>query len=299
MVSKIQSITDIIRSRYSCRGYQNRPVSQNILDELLDFIHQNSTGFLGTKSRVQFGQVQSGLSILRSLNTYGFIKGTDEFLVCAATKIDDQLQQEEFGYVVEKIILKATELGLATCWMGGTFRKSIFSKLVELKDDESLPAVIAIGYPADKKRRTDKMIRKAAGSDHRRPWDRLFYLQNFETPLTPENAGIFSTALEMVRLAPSASNKQPWKIVVDNNNAHFYLRRTPGYKDQSFLVRTGKEGDLQRIDIGIAISHFELTMNENKCSGSWTVSDPGIPLPDDLTEYKITWVLESALSKTV
>ncbi len=290
-----QPITDIIRSRYSCRGYQNRPISDDTLTELLTYINQNSIGPLGTKSRVHFGQIQSGLSILRMLNTYGFIKGTEEFLVGATTKKDDQFQVEEFGYVVEKIILKATELGLGTCWMGGTFRKSVFSKLVELKEDESLPAVIAIGYPKDKKRRTDKMIRKAAGSDHRRPWDRLFYSHNFETPLTLDAAGIFSTALEMVRLAPSASNKQPWKLIKDGNRIHFYLRRTKGYKDQPILVRTGKEGDLQRIDIGIAMSHFELTMNENEFSGTWVASDPKILLPDDLTEYKITWVLDPVL----
>jgi len=284
------SIVDTIRSRYSCRGYQNRSIDKEIISELLNYASTHQIGPFGTKVRVHFGEVKSGLSILRGLNTYGFIKGTDEFLIGALTKADDHLQQEEFGYVIEKIILKATELDLGTCWMGGTFRKSVFANLIELNESESLPAVIAIGYPKIKKRKMDKMIRKIAKSDHRRPWDKLFYDQNFEKPLSQENACEFETALEMVRLAPSASNKQPWKLVKDNNCIHFYLRRTPGYKDQPVLTRTGKEGDLQRIDIGIAMSHFELTCNETGISGKWVVNDPNISLPDDLTEYKVSWI---------
>jgi len=261
----------------------------DIKSKLINFINGNSTGPFGTKSRVHLGQVTSGLVILRRLNTYGFIKGTDEFLIGATTKNTDQLELEEFGYVLEKIILKATALGLGTCWMGGTFRKSIFSRMIRLTDDESLPAVIAIGYPIEKKRKADMMIRRLAKSDHRRSWEKLFFLENFETPLKKEEAGGFTVALEMLRLAPSASNKQPWKIVKNKYGYHFYLRRTKGYLDQPILAKTGK-ADLQRIDIGIAMSHFELTLREAGIKGDWIVSNPNITLPDELTEYKVSWV---------
>jgi hypothetical protein len=47
--------------------------------------------------------------------------------------------------------------------------------------------------------------------------------------------------------------------------------------------------DLQRVDMGIAMAHFELSARENGLKGKWMVHPPGIPLPDQLTEYSITW----------
>ncbi|MGH4140908.1 hypothetical protein [Clostridium sp.] len=55
----------------------------------------------------------------------------------------------------------------------------------------------------------------------------------FETdglvPLNEDSAGEYVVPLEMVRLGPSASNKQPWRIIKDKNAYHFFLCRTKGY----------------------------------------------------------------------
>jgi len=93
----------------------------------------------------------------------------------------------------------------------------------------------------------------------------------------------------MVRLAPSASNKQPWRILRQGNAWHLYLRRTPGYGGglvSLFLARA----DLQRVDMGIAICHFELTAGEIGLKGAWEVKEPAIARPDNLTEYIVSWV---------
>ena len=65
---------------------------------------------------------------------------------------------------------------------------------------------------------------------------------------------------------------------------HFFLTRTLGY---SLLFG---EVDLQRVDMGIAMFHFEQTARELGMKGSWSVADPGIsPLPS-MTEYVVSWV---------
>ncbi len=286
------AVVNSIQSRYSCRTFQNTPISAGHKSELLQFIMDHHTGTFGAKLRFQIGTIKSGLAILRRLNTYGFIKGTDEFLVGAMTQSIDGLELEEFGYVLEKIILKATSLGLGTCWMGGTFRKSVFRKMISLKEDEILPAVIAIGYPAEKRGVADYVIRGFVKATRRRSWDKLFFLEDFSTPLIKEEAGAFSTPLEMLRLAPSASNRQPWRIVKNSHGWHFFLQRTEGYQDQAILKMTDK-ADLQRIDMGIAMCHFEQTLNEMEMSGKWHINTPQITLPNDLTEYKVSWVPES------
>ncbi len=88
----------------------------------------------------------------------------------------------------------------------------------------------------------------------------------------------------MVRLAPSASNKQPWRIRISPGVFNFYLKRTPGYKKGSSRV------DLQRIDMGIAMSHFELACRELKLKGEWNVGKEG-SVASEFGDYLISWKL--------
>jgi hypothetical protein len=91
----------------------------------------------------------------------------------------------------------------------------------------------------------------------------------------------------MVRLGPSASNRQPWRIIRDGNDWHFYLRRTPGYGERNTSLL--KLADLQRVDMGIAMCHFELTARELGLSGEWKHVKQLIEKPDEQIEYIITW----------
>lgn len=125
------------------------------------------------------------------------------------------------------------------------------------------------------------MIRWGAKSDSRKPWNNLFFQHHFGNPLPETLAGDFKTPLEMLRLAPSASNKQPWRVVKHGNAFHFYLLETPGYNK---MVKSIK---LQRIDMGIAMSHFETTCKELNLNGVWQIQ-----LPDIKTEreqYLVSW----------
>jgi hypothetical protein len=70
-------------------------------------------------------------------------------------------------------------------------------------------------------------------------------------------------------MAPSATNKQPWRIVRDGAAWHFYLRRTKGYGKGSALFTVLRIADLQRVDLGIAIRHFELVAR------TWTLGKLG------------------------
>jgi nitroreductase len=222
------------------------------------------------------------------LTTYGFIRGPTGFIIGAVTPGDRDL--EGFGYQMECFVLRATDLGLGTCWLGGTFNKSRFAKKVRASSAESVPAVVSVGYIAEKPRRLDAVIRRGAGADVRLPWDKLFFDLEFGLPLTADGAGEYATPLEMVRLAPSASNKQPWRIVRVGSAWHLYLQRTPGYGEGG-LSRFMRSADMQRIDMGIAMSHFELAAQELGLAGDWRVEEPAIAKPGGLTEYTASWVM--------
>jgi hypothetical protein len=89
-------------------------------------------------------------------------------------------------------------------------------------------------------------------------------------------------------LAPSAHNYQPWRVVLQDSSYHFYLKRTRGYGPGNLTFILLDVVDLQRMEIGIAMCHFELAARELGLAGKWHAGDPNLPNPGDL-EYIATW----------
>ena len=264
-MSEISKIQTVIRSRISCRTYDPTPLAEDIIakiqDELL-LLNQEAS------SKVRFVLVSSLNDENNSktkLGTYGIMSGAHTYIVAIQdVEFGDPL---ELGYLFEKAILFATELGISTCWLGGTFNRNQFEKSLTLAQNETIPIVSPIGYAKDKRSLLDSAMRFGAGSNNRKPWHELFFEHDSKTPLTKEAAGPFEAALEMVRLGPSASNKQPWRILKKGQDFHFYIQRNPGYGD---MIKY----DLQLNDLGIAKCHFELIVKEDGIKGSWLKLNP-------------------------
>jgi len=281
-------ITEIISQRFSCRAYLEAPIDASARQRLLDFMEARPRGPFGSRPRFSlFTATEQDRGALRGLGTYGFIRGASGFILGALQPAEKDL--EDYGYLMEQIILFATDLGLGTCWLGGTFTQSSFARKIALTGDEVMPAVASIGYIADPEKAREGLVRRFADAHHRLAWESLFFERQFGLPLRREDAGEYTVPLEMVRLAPSASNKQPWRIVRDDHKWHFYMQRTPGYRQGFFQVLLNLV-DLQRIDLGIAMCHFELTAGEAGLKGGWVVEEPEIEKPDGMTEYTVSWV---------
>jgi hypothetical protein len=245
------------------------------------------TGPLGAPARFELVAAgEQDRQSLKGLGTYGFIKGATGFIVGAAGP--GQKNLEDYGYLLEGIILRATDLGLGTCWLGGSFTKSSFARKISAQPEELLPAVASVGHIENPEAARETQFRQRLGANHRLPGTSLFFSEQFGSALTPEAAGIYAAPLEMVRLGPSASNKQPWRVVKTGSLWHFYLQRSPGYQ-RSFLSRLVKTDDLQRVDMGIAMCHFELAARELGLTGQWQVDKPALNGPDELTEYVVSW----------
>jgi Putative TM nitroreductase len=280
-------VTDIIKQRFSCRTYLDTPIAEEKRQRLAEFISSIKLGPLGAPMRFALiAATEQDRNSLRGLGTYGFIKGATGFIVGAVGPFEKNL--EDYGYGMERAILFATDLELGTCWLGGSFTQSSFAKKIAAKDGELVPAVTSIGYISDKSRSED-WIRQYARSDSRQPRGNLFFQKRFRVPLLPEQADAYAVPLEMVRLGPSASNKQPWRIIQDGNAWHFYLQRTKGYGD-GLAFKLLRLADLQRVDMGIAMSHFQLTASELGLSGQWVIQEPEIEKPDRLTAYTVSWM---------
>lgn len=276
------TIIESIKTRKSCRTCNNEPIEPGKTAELKKFLASNTRTPFGSKVRfhlLDFNELER--SELKNLTTYGVIKGARQFIVGTVEKQPGAM--EDYGYCMEKNILQATSMGLGTCLLGGTFKRSGFTGKINLGESELLPVISPVGYSSDKRSVVDRVFRFIAASDVRKPWRELFYLHNSDTFLDKEHSGGFDTPLECVRIAPSASNKQPWRIIKggDQNTFHFYLKRTPGYEN---IIKDIK---LQNVDMGIAMCHFDLSAKELGFAGEWNVNNPQIK--SEGMEYIVSW----------
>ena len=272
----IHDIEKVISTRKSIRTYSNIDIEPATKQSIIDFMQSNSVGIFGNK--VEFFWIDGNSDEFKDvkLGTYGVISGTKSFI--AGKVRDSEKNFEDFGYCMEKLVLYCSSMHIGTCWLGGTYKKTAFAASVNLQEDEFIPAVTPVGYFGAKKSTVDKMFRRFAGSDNRKPFDELFFSDIFSKQLSDKDKKNYGSLLEMIRLAPSASNKQPWRIVVNDKMLHFFLQRTPNYNKNVL------HSDLQRVDMGIAMSHLELALNERNTGHRWIVINPGLVV-DEMTEY--------------
>jgi nitroreductase len=290
-------VTEAIRQRYSCRVFQRAPIAAAQAGQLAEFARSIRAGPLATPLRfVLVAGEDQDPNALKGLGTYGLIKNPAGFIVGAVGP--GQRNLEDYGYGLETVVLHATGLGLGTCWVGGSFSKSGFSRRIGLSDGEIVPAVIAVGHPAEDIRNRD-WHRRWARSDTRKPWEALFFQTGAASALSAEEAGAYAAPLKMLRLAPSGHNYQPWRVIRDGACFHFFLQRTPGYGPGSLTFALLGLADLPRVEIGIGMCHFELAARELGLDGQWSVQDPALAIPGDEPEYVVTWTDRPAAPATV
>lgn len=266
-----------MQKRSSVRTFEHSDIQTETMDELnqaIDDVNQ----VLSEKAYFKLIQSKSKGEEAQKLGTYGIILGTHNFIAVITTQ--EEVDALNIGYHIEKIVLFATGLGLGTCWLGGTFDRSSFEDHLSLKNNEKLVILIAFGYKKNKQSMIESTMRILAKSNQRKPSSELFFEVDAEKVLDLSSIGDYEKVLEMVRIAPSASNKQPWRIIKDNDHYHFYLIRTPGYGVMNY--------DLQLNDMGIAKCHFELATNELGLSGYWEKFDQEKTLKN--WEYVFSWV---------
>ena len=182
---------------------------------------------------------------------------------------------EDYGYLLEEVVLHATGLGLGTCWLGGTFTRSTFtSRFGGVGRDETIPAVVSIGYPGDD---GAERIREREEGTRRLPAGRALLRRRVGRAARPRARG---------RLRRRARGR-PHGAVGDEqaalaHRAHAAATgtstcvRTKGYGKGSPWFKLLRIADLQRVDLGIAMCHFDLVARESGRDGRWVVEDPGL-----------------------
>lgn len=273
-------IIETIKRRRSVRTYQDKALEPDVREKLQRYMDslENPFGQPVKKYMIDKKVATEG----ERLGTYGLIKGANTFLGISVP--DTDLAHVAAGYEFENLILEATALGLGTVWLAATFNREGFASAMGIPKDELFPAISPVGYPAAKRSLTESLMRTAMRSSTRKEWETLFFLNDFRTPLTKEMAGDYAEPLEMVRLAPSDKNTQPWRVLKSGNSFHFYVVRKSGISREEEIIK--------RVDAGIALSHFHQTALELGLKGHFRQAEQASVERPQNSCYIISWHAE-------
>ena len=263
-----------IKTRTSVRTYASKPLEGDIRTTLETLCREEAVGPFGNTVRLKLLDLGTlPQKELRSLGTYGTIRGANLYILAAVKEEKGGL--EDVGFCLEKVILKATSLGLGTCWLGGIFRRGSFARQMQLAEGELLPAITPVGYPAEKPSLVERAMRLGTRARRRKPWEELFFQADGKTPLPEAEAGPYWDVLDAVRQGPSASNRQPWRILKGRDGFRLFLSELTWYNNILGKIK------LQNMDMGIAMCHFELAVKELGLEGHWQPVNPPAEVQGD------------------
>jgi len=243
----------VIKHRHSVRTFEKQDISiedQKTIRKLLSDI-EKETGPFGHSIKLYFLENKDAHSPeAKKVGMYGYVKHVPAFVTGSTKSSFEGLV--DFGYIFEKAVLELSKRGFGTVWLSGDFDNEDLENFARKGD--VVPVMAPVGYPAYKRSLKERFLRMKQEASDRKPFDQLFFDQSFETPLTKENKSHrFYNVLELVQLAPSALNKQPWRVLAKEDALHLYLERTENFPKQP--------NDVEVVNMGIALRHMAIGLD--------------------------------------
>lgn len=204
----------VMQQRRSCRSFQPRKLCKKHREEILRVAKAASKDTLGTSSPIRFEYIDSPLKVWPAVNS-------QEYLVAVGPAKYDRMAMIDVGRSLQNVVIHATKMGLATCWIGpGADHDSIIQAMETrgiLYSDyrDHIVCVCAIGY---KSFLVPTMVRIAMKliSSTRKPYNELFFSdikfqQSLDITTYPFNR--YTKCYEAARSSPSSFNAQPTQCV--------------------------------------------------------------------------------------
>ena len=209
-------LMEAMKERHSVRQYTDQTLDEEVirlLTEEIDACNQES----GLHIQLVKNEPKAFDGFMAH---YGKFSGVTNYIAMVGKK--GPALEETCGYYGERLVLKAQQLGLNTCWVAMTYSK--VKAAYAVAPGEKLCIVIALGYGENQgvphKSKAASQISQAEG-----------------TPPDWFQAGV-SAAL----LAPTAMNQQKFTFSLDGSR----------------VTAKAGVGFYSKIDLGIAKYHFEL-----------------------------------------
>ncbi len=210
------ALKDLIFKRKSTRSYTGEALLPEQLENIRAFISQLVP---------LYPDIPFHAEILDAADVRCFQPWKTPHFVAVST-LDTPEALMNVGFLFQQLDLYIQSLGLGCCWVGlGKSRKPAPEGLTHA-------ILMPFGITAEPVWRED--------------------ISQFRRKTLPEIADQADPALECVRLAPSATNSQPWYILHGEGVLHVYQVIQPALKRMTL-------GKMNSIDMGIALCHLALT----------------------------------------
>jgi nitroreductase len=149
------TVAEAIRNRYSCRAYLDKPVEKDILSRILEAARlAPSAKNLQDWRFVIVTDKTTKTRLVQAANNQTFLETAG--VIITACSVSDHVMRcgqavgpIDVAIALEHICLQATELGLATCWIGSFYADKVKS-ILGIPQDVTVVELMALGYPADK-----------------------------------------------------------------------------------------------------------------------------------------------------
>lgn len=257
---------DELRKRHSVRSYHNKEIPSSLRTTLGAEVTMINTHAGGLNFQLIYDDDEPFAGFSRS---YGMFRGVRNYL---AAVIDPAIPDamEQAGYYAEQFVMKAVELGLGTCFVGGTFS----AKHVNVRKEvyEEVPFLVTIGYPSDKVSLAARLSSKFAHRKVRNPKD---FFDGDETHYSDAMKMYpwLTTALEAVACAPSALNHQPVRLTLQNPAREEVAGGTPDVPMIAAFVTS--DDKFSMVDLGIAKANVAMAV-----PGVWDWGPDAVFHPD-------------------
>ncbi len=147
-------VLEAIRRRYSCRAYADKPIEQEKLTQIFEAARlAPSAKNLQDWRFVVVSDKEKKQQVANSTN-HPEVFGKAGVMIAACSNSDYVMRcgqavgPIDVAIALGHICLQATELGLATCWIG-SFEPNEVRKVLEIPQDIAIIELMALGYPAD------------------------------------------------------------------------------------------------------------------------------------------------------
>jgi nitroreductase len=278
---------DLMRARHSCRSFQSRDLTKEHYSELMDAIRLHS------QQDQQLGQQPVRFEYVPAALTVWPVVGAHEFLVAIAPHEYNRLSIIDVGRSLQKIVLHATRMGLATCWIGpGADNKSIVQHLGDDFDPvkDHVICVCAIGYESMYKPLFIRLFKKLM--HNRLPLSELFFSDpSFKTPLDTEliTFSDYGRCYEACQWSPSSYNGQTTRCAAVTEQT----------ENQDKLIRfdfcaSTKSRYYAAVALGVWCANWETGAAALNKRGHFTVlssEERTSEAAPELPRYDISWIV--------
>jgi nitroreductase len=179
----IMDFKEVVFTRKSTRSYQDKPIPQDVLAEMLEAARlapsaQNRQPWrlIVIQSPEKIKQMAQNCGLI-GLSNYFVRSAPCMIIACADASKDIKINGQEYYLVdtaiaFQQMILTAWSHGIGSCWLAAFSEKKLRSWL-DIPKSWRIVALSPFGYPAEKLSVYAKAVKSFAGSNNRLPLEQI------------------------------------------------------------------------------------------------------------------------------